>query len=175
MKKKNHEDIEIIIKNNTSLILKYCLIKLNNDYHVASDVTQEVMITLFKKWQSLKKDNITAWLYRTADNHIKRYYTKLKKDKQYVIFDCEQQSVQQFENEKMKLETGIYKYIHKIYKSLDDDEKILFTYRYQQDLTLREISKIMNIPYSTLYDKLRKLKGKIETIIKNVLEETGLY
>lgn len=66
-----------IVKKYYTVILNYCLYKLNGNLTSAEDVTQEVFLTLYKKLHRLRiSDDIKYWLYKTADYEIKTYLRK---------------------------------------------------------------------------------------------------
>lgn len=76
----NLNDYEGIVREHSPAIYRYCLFKLNNDSASAEDVTSEVMLLLFRKWNTLDTaGNIRAWLYRAADNLIMRKRSEIHK------------------------------------------------------------------------------------------------
>ena len=71
------EVFEFIYRKYYTAILKYCNMRLQNDFYAAEDCAQEVFLVLLKKLPKLMYyDNLGAWLYRTADIVMKNYRKK---------------------------------------------------------------------------------------------------
>ena len=159
--------LEDVILKYTPIITKYCLPKLQYNYHDAEEATSNVMITLYKKWDGLKKENIYRWLYKVADNHIKKIITKRAKDfKRESIYIDEISAENELFQDYTLSYISIEKHINDIISSLDEEERKLFSYRYTEEMKLREISAVTNIPYTTLHGKYSKLEKKVRDFIK---------
>ena len=168
--------IEEIIVKNSAAIFRYCLTRLNNNHHDAEEVTSNVMFTLFLKWDKLKKDNITAWLYRAADIHVRNFHKKMKRELKRASYSFDEddkffENYPVYDNYSLLSEKDLHRLISDIYDKLTAEERNLYDLRYRQRLTLKEIARKLNLPYSTLYDKNRVLKSKLETYIKEIADK----
>ena len=68
--------VEYLIKSYYKEIFNYCYNRLG-DFHAAEDCTQEVMLVLYKKVNTLDMSkDILTWLYSVADKEIKSYQRK---------------------------------------------------------------------------------------------------
>lgn len=146
-------------------IFTYCVDRISRDEFSADEITNDVFVALFRKWDTLEFTEIRAWLFRTADNYMRHHYRTQKKKNaieeisernlpaELTSNDCEEQIISE-------------NYVSSIADKLDDDEKILFRYRYIDQMTLTEISKLTGIPYSTLRGKLNQIKKKIQDYMK---------
>jgi len=167
-------NIEEIIKKNSPAIFKYCLLRMNNNLHQADEIVSDVMCTLFEKWNKLEKDNITAWLYRVADNHIKNFFKRQKKElEKRLCYDDDElfQKLHFYDNYNDISDIELQKYIDEIYEKLSDDEKILYDLRNRQKLTLNEVVEKLSIPYSTLRYREMKLSIKLKELIKEISDK----
>ena len=71
------EPAEYLIKSYYREIFRYCYNRLYGDFHAAEDCTQEVMLVLYKKVNTLDMSKeIRSWLYSVADKKIKTYQRK---------------------------------------------------------------------------------------------------
>lgn len=82
------KEYEAIYKKYHSPILIYCNIKLQCNQLNAEDCTEKVFETLYsKKDQFYSMENIRAWLYRTADNFIRKSCRESKKDFEILHYE----------------------------------------------------------------------------------------
>jgi RNA polymerase sigma factor (sigma-70 family) len=130
------------------------------------------MYTLLKKWDSLKKDNIVAWLFRVADKHIKNTFKQMKREENRRVFNVNKpiHELPTYSNYNDISEKDVKKYIDEIYEKLSDEEKEIYELRYRKNLTLREIVKELNMPYGTLYYQNRQLEVKLKNLIKEIAD-----
>ena len=160
----------IVRKHKTELQL-YILNKINNNPHLAEEITQEVFILLFEKWVSLKNlDNIRTWLFRTSDNYIRRKRRELFKSEKYYFefneYEKNNSSVVYNEFNKDSYE----KYLYEINKALNDEQQKIFHYYFIKGLKIVEISNLMDIPHSTLRHKIMRIKEIIQPVITHILD-----
>ncbi len=150
-----NEYIEIT-KKYYSVINAYCLYKLGNKY-AADDVTQEVFFTFYKKLGKIRmNENIKLWLYRTADMKIKEYMRK----------NSQEQSIEDFCDE-LTVEDNYPGISESALDCLSDEEKELIS-NYYSGIDKNDIAASLNIPISTLYMRIYRIKNKLaKHIYKN--------
>lgn len=153
----------------------FCLSKLyDNEY--AEEATNDVMIELYKHWKKLKRsDKIKSWLYSVASNVIKRKYKKINmsnnkvnsfeelSDKGVLLTDekCEFDFLIGNETFDLNFE------LSKISQMLPEEYRKIFSLYFLEKRTVMDISKSLNMPYSTIRYKICKSKAIAKTIIKN--------
>lgn len=169
-----------IVAHNYTTILKYCLLRLSFVKPNAEEVADDVFITLFLKWDELDlSDNITAWLYRVADNCIKRY--NAKKSDEISLDECKD-TIERFNVYEDDIEALIEQITYKqelerIISDLPDNLKDIFIYRFVEGKPLQEVEKITGIPYSTVRLRIKKIIGRLSFLKKpaNMEEKQGLH
>lgn len=100
------DEYKIILDKYYTKIYNYCLVKMKNEDD-AYDCVQQVFYILFVKHDIVEStNNISLWLYRTADKVISRYW---KKNRKHIDLDSvtEADNSIQFENSYEILETLI--------------------------------------------------------------------
>jgi len=140
---------------------------------VAEDIAQQVF---YKIWQYLltsenKIDNLNAFLYRSANNLIADYYRKA--ERKNITIDGENNSMEV--EKKLSAEPSYIKEtdqglaietIKRSLKQLSPEYQQLITWRYLDDLSITEITKISgksrNAIYVGIHRALKELK-KITT------------
>ena len=151
-------------------IYKYCNIRLESGKSYSYDITNEVFVLLCEKWDSLRKENIRAWLYRTADNMIKEFLrkhrTQMKKIKYIEDLDdytadnlTYEQNFDDTDDKSNDEDTEIYK--NEILNALSDEEKELFHMFYTKKLSYEEICGKLNISKENLKKRLYRFRKKI--------------
>lgn len=156
-----------------SMIYNYCLENLYKDVDSANDACTNVFMVFNRKQDKVSDESVRLWLYSTAKNVIKsvkrRYARKFKNIKIQNIDDCEI-SVELFDDITMSPEY-IKKVKIEIMERLDENDKILFKYKYIDEKSLNEIAEILNIPYSTLYYNMTEVTRLSKKILKEITDK----
>ena len=154
-------------------IFEYCLTKISFDRDCAAEAADNVFVTLYRKWDKLTLgENVKFWLYRTADNFIKKQHKKKKRtgDRLDVFSgpeDIEDREEFASRDVYFKSETSEDDMILEIRDSVSEEYRELFKLRYVEKKTLEEISSVLDVPYSTL----RRRIAKLDIVIKRIIHE----
>lgn len=156
---------DIVTKHRDGL-LKYCTNKVPNDYFAAEEITNDVFVIMYQKWNTIHFTGTKTWLIKTANYRILNYFRN--KNYEDSLSDFTDQNLPD-ELRYDTLEDSIVseQFIQAILSSLDDTERMLFTYRYTDGMTISEISELTEIPYSTVRLKLIDIENTIRNLIKN--------
>jgi len=159
-------ELENISEQYYMLIYKYCYIRLESKNMYSYDITNEVFVLLCEKWDSLKKENVRAWLYRTADILLKAFFRKqqkIRKELAYIEdldgFTADSLTYEQdFENISDE-EIEIYR--DEVLDSLSESERELFDMVFTEKLPYGEICEQLLLSRETLKKRLYRLRQKI--------------
>ena len=119
------------------------------------DVVQNTFISAYQSIKTLKnKKYFKTWLVKILINKCNDFYLRNKRDNISLnILD---------ENTEIHFEDFTNDYgIDYLIKSLSKDEQTILTLYYLEGYNEKEISKILNINYSTIRTKIRRAKNKI--------------
>lgn len=182
MKKQNEENYMVdnneymrIVKKYRKPLFKYCYYRLCHDKTLTEETIDDVLCILYRKWDTLDlSGNIRAYLYRVADNCIKR---KLDNHRKYYKhnesldeaiennrFDHMYQCDDYFNGD----ESTDEKHIERIKQVLPEEYRKIFVYRYIEKKTLVEISELTKIPYSSLRLRISKVEKMVREEIKKI-------
>lgn len=140
------EPIERLIESYYKEIFNYCHNRLYGDFHAAEDCTQEVMLVLYKKVNTLDMSkDIRPWLYSVADKEIKTYQRK-KVDTVDIETMAEQLSENPFESSILDI--------------LTDDERQLMD-DYLSGADRMKLAKKEDLTLGALYKRISRIKEKI--------------
>ena len=147
------EPVEYLIESYYKDIFNYCHNRLYGDFHAAEDCTQEVMLVLYKKVNTLDMSkDIRPWLYSVADKEIKAYQRK-KVDTVDIETMSEQLSENPFESSVLDV--------------LTDDERQLMD-DYLSGADRMELAKKKDLTLGALYKRVSRIKEKIlKSLLKN--------
>lgn len=139
----------------------------------AEEVSQDSFVKAYKNLATFKGDSkFSTWIYKIA------YYASLdvvKKNKRLVYSEdidafkaSELGSVQ--DSLKCLEEKERKEVINKALLKLPDEERVIITLFYFEDLSIKEISKIVNLSEDNIKVKLFRSRKKLASFLKNVVE-----
>lgn len=169
--------VEAIVKTNDTLMFevlydRYATMVYNKCYGFANgvdeakDLTQDVFLRVFVKLGSFKgKSKFSTWLYAFTYNHCVNYVTrntakKLEKksiSSEYVDIENigeDIDSTREFDNmrvEKLKIVMDL----------ISPDEKMIILLKYQDNLSIKELSEALDIGESAVKMRLKRAKEKL--------------
>ena len=169
--------VEAIVKTNDTLLFevlydRYASMVYNKCYGFANgvdeakDLTQDVFLRIFVKLGSFKgKSKFSTWLYAFTYNHCVNYVTRntaKKFEKKSISSDHidienigeEIDSTQEFQN--MRVEQ-----LKIVMEMISPDEKMILLLKYQDNLSIREMSEALDIGESAVKMRLKRAKEKL--------------
>lgn len=148
-------------------------IRIIKNREEAEEVAQDTFVKAYKNLEKFKGDSkFSTWLYKIA------YYASLdvvKRNKRFVnseniddLNDGDLGSMQDaleylHEKERKKI-------INDALLKLNEDERIILTLYYFEELPVKEISKVVNLSVDNIKTKLFRSRKKLATILKHVIE-----
>lgn len=177
--------VEAIVKTNNTLLFevlydRYAAMVYNKCYGFANgvdeakDLTQDVFLRVFVKLASFKgKSKFSTWLYAFTYNHCVNYVTRntaKKIEKQSVSSDSienigeEIDSTREFDN--MRVEK-----LKKVMELISPDEKMILLLKYQDNLSIRELSEALDIGESAVKMRLKRAKEKLVRKYENYTKD----
>ncbi|MCX6753364.1 MAG: RNA polymerase sigma factor [Candidatus Nomurabacteria bacterium] len=145
-------------------IFRYCHYKTSNR-ELALDLTAD---TFTKTWEYIadgkKIDNLRALLYRVANNLIIDYHRKKKESSLDSL--TEQGFDISTENTKEKYEDNFdNKKAMEAIQELDENYRDIIIMRYVDDLSIKEIAKILNEKENNISVKIHRALDKLKKIL----------
>lgn len=177
--------VEAIVKTNDTLLFevlydRYSTMVYNKCYSFANssdeakDLTQDVFLRVFIKLNSFKgRSKFSSWLYAFTYNHCVNYVTRntaKKIEKQSVSSDSIENigedidSTQEFKD--MKIEQ-----LKKVMELITPDEKMILLLKYQDNLSIKELSQALDIGESAVKMRLKRAKEKLVLKYNNYMND----
>ena len=179
--------VEAIVKTNDTLLFevlydRYASMVYNKCYGFANgvdeakDLTQDVFLRVFVKLASFKgKSKFSTWLYAFTYNHCVNYVTRntaKKIEKQSVSSDTienigeDVDSTREFES--MRVEQ-----LKHVMELISPDEKMILLLKYQDNLSIKELSQALEIGESAVKMRLKRAKEKLVQKYNNLYTKDG--
>lgn len=159
----NQEAFSKLIEEVKLKLYKTGISILKNDEDTC-DAIQETLINAYKSLNTLKNNEyFSTWIMKIL---INKCYDIIRKNKKIINI-----------NEKIKLEQDMYYEMYSqeselevVLNKIDKDLKMVTVLYYYDDLSVSEISEVLNIPEGTVKSRLSRARSKIYAILK---EEEG--
>ncbi len=171
----DEELVETIVKTNDTMLFevlydRFANMVYNKCYGFANgedeakDLTQDIFLRVFVKLGSFKGNSkFSTWLYSFTYNHCVNYVTRntaKKIEKKSVSSDSIENigedidSTQEFQN--MRVEK-----LKKVMELISPDEKMILLLKYQDNLSIKELSEALDIGESAVKMRLKRAKEKL--------------
>ena len=161
-----------LVQQYKNRIYSYSIYMLKNRMD-ADDITQEVLI---KIWKNINQFNILAaktWIMKTTHNlcidYLRRRKSELNKNP-YSVDDVSE-FIENKENENPMLKTEnkfAEQKIKKAIKNLSDNQKSVFVLYEIQGLKYKEISKTLDMPINSVKVTLMRARKELQTNLHEI-------
>jgi len=148
-------------------------IKIVKNREEAEEISQDVFVKAYENLASFKGDSkFSTWIYKIAYyaslDAIKRNKRQINSENLDTIneidFENMQDALQYMHNKERK------KIINDALLKLSEEESIILTLFYFEELSIKEISKVVNLSIDNIKIKLFRSRKKLASILKNVIE-----
>ena len=137
--------------------------QLNGDESLASDFTQDAFMRVWTARDKFAGSNFRTWILTIAYNLVKNHYRHNEYEKQYEAF-AKQTKEQVVENNIVEqLDNDAFdKALRQELKKLQPEGRLLFSLRFEEELTVPEIATLMAIPEGTVKSRLYVLTQNLK-------------
>ena len=140
--------------------------QLNGDEALAADLTQDAFMRVWTARDKFSGTNFRTWMFTMSYNLLKNYYRHDEHQKEYEFLSKQTQEevadnhiVEQIDND------AFDQALRKTLETLPAESRLLFSFRFEEELTVPEIADLMGLPEGTvksrLYTLTQTLKQKL--------------
>lgn len=159
--------MEVLVKRHYKYIFSYVYRKVG-DYHLAYDMTQEILIKMMKSLYQYKSfGKFPHWLLTIAVNHCRDYYRsrsykqKLQENELSPSIKDGKENVEDLVSKKEESER-----VRLALEQLPEYQREAIILKYYQDLKIKEIAKITDAKESTVKSRLKQGIDKLRILLK---------
>lgn len=149
------------------VIIKKCKTYVK-DEDTAEDLSQEVLIKIFMKIKSFKKEaNFSTWLYAIIHNTCIDYLRKNKKNTRQVLTDKMVDELPELIDEVDELPIELSEAIlDKLLDEIGPEEKLLLLLKYKEKHSIKDIQASLQLSESAIKMRLKRAKEKVNKLYK---------
>ena len=163
---------ELLYDRYSAKIFHKCL-SIIKDREAAKDCTHDIMVKIFMKLGDFKgKSAFSLWVHSISYNYCMDY---LSKQKRLDFSDYSDHEYEAVANDDESLESKLLQdlkltQLEVVFEQLTPDEKIILMMRYQDGLSVKEISDTLNVGESAVKMRLKRSRDHLAELI-NVLDK----
>lgn len=153
-----------IYKRYSQKMFSYFFRMLWKDKELAEDCTQELFVKLVKNAGSFEPErNFSTWIYSIANNMCKNEYRKKETRLNHLSMVKDAITTTDAVNPDLKR----FKIaVHSCTNDLADEKRTLYILRFQENLSIPQISSILNIPEGTVKSRIFYLMKEMKDKLK---------
>ncbi|MFS4494074.1 RNA polymerase sigma factor [Maribacter sp. 2308TA10-17] len=147
--------------------------KILKNHQEAEEVAQDVFVKMYSALTAFKGDSkFSTWLYKIAYYRSLDYLKKQKRSLNTSSIDSDTEfHLASTENALDNLEANERKQsIKNAIDELPEDDAVVITLHYFEELSLKEIADIMNLEANTVKVRLFRSRKRLAQLLKNKLE-----
>lgn len=143
-----------------ALLYRFFYRMLRQNQVLSEDFTQDIFLKIIEKPELFDpKRSFKSWVYTLAANKCKNAYRDKK-----AIENIDNQIFEYSENHTFDIDNQNFEtHLIKSLDALEPDAKQCFVLRYFEELSIKEIAVIMDIPEGTVKSRLHYITKKIAT------------
>lgn len=136
-------------------IFRYCLWRMA-DRQTAEDAAQETFLRLTRHFSTLRnRSKLKSWLYKIASNVCADFYRRQTWEEPPSDAPYIERGYEEVE--------GQADFLARL-RTLPEEQREVVILRFSQDLTLREIAAVLDLPLRTVQSRLRSALKKLKKL-----------
>ncbi|MFC5602018.1 RNA polymerase sigma factor [Sporosarcina koreensis] len=142
------------------------ILRMTKNPQDAQDLVQDAFIKVYRNLGKYDASgSFSSWLYRVAINHCMDEFRKKRYSTIQVEID-EAKVVNREHPEVVFLKKEKSRQLERLIATLPEDERLIILLRYVNEISYEEIGEVMDVPLSTVRNKLHRAKKKMRETVK---------
>lgn len=148
-------------------LINFAHARLRESSDFSEDCVQEAFTVFYNRLQAGENfEYPKAFLYRTLDNIVKKQKAKIVAEEMNTVsLDDPDNTIDIAVQDEIDCE----KYIRILEKSLDEDEKTLYTAKYVDGKKIEQIANETNLSVGAVTMRLSRLRKKLKNLLEDLL------
>lgn len=146
------------------------LMRQLGDSEKAADLVQDAFLRLWSSRERYLSDKcFSTWLFSIAYNLLKNEYRRSGYSNEYAEHVINSTTEEQDVDLDVRLDDRLFdEALRQELSQLDADSRLLFSLRFEEEMTVPQIAEVMKIPEGTV-------KSRQHTIIRNLKQKLKIY
>ncbi len=145
-------------------------VSIVKDHETAKDLAHDVLVKVFVKLSDFKGTSpFYGWVLAIAYNHCISYIRSKKRQK-IEDFDAHSYDIAEddIERENLELKELRLEKLETLLEELSENERAILLMRYQDDMSIREISEVLDLTESAIKMRLKRSRDRLAELFKSV-------
>lgn len=132
--------------------------QMNGDEALAADLTQDAFLRVWTARDRFSGSNFRTWLLTIGYNLVKNHYRHSEHQREYgqLLLQTQQEETDNDIIEKMEKD-AFDQALRLLLEKMPPESRMLFSLRFEEELTVPEIASLMEIPEGTVKSRLHIL------------------
>lgn len=132
--------------------------QMGGDEALAADLTQDAFMRVWTARDRYSGSSFRTWLLTIGYNLLKNHYRHSEHQKQYELFTKQTGEELADSNIIDKMEGDAFdQALRQLLENLSPESHLLFSFRFEEELTIPEIAALMELPEGTVKSRLHML------------------
>lgn len=142
------------------------ILRMTKNPQDAQDLVQDAFIKVYRNLDKYDgSGSFAGWLYRIAINHCMDEFRKKSHTTIQLEID-ETKAVNREHPEVIFLKKEKSRQLERLISTLPEDERLIILLRYVNEISYEEIGEVMDVPLSTVRNKLHRAKIKMRETVR---------
>ncbi len=166
--------LEMLYDRHSPKIFHKCL-SLIKDREAAKDCTHDIIVKVFMNLANFKgRSAFSLWVYSITYNYCMDYLSKQKKMNFSDVSDYEYDNLP---NDDSSLENKLLQdlkltQLETVFEKLNTDDRMLLMMRYQDGMSVKDISESLNLGESAIKMRLKRSRDRLADLIEELERKT---
>jgi len=154
---------EELYRRHARRLMGFFFRQLNGDESLSSDLTQDAFMRVWTARDKFSGTGFRTWLLTISYNLLKNHFRHDEHQRQYELFTKQTKEeatdnhiVEQIDNE------AFDQALRKALETLSSEGRLLFSFRFEEGLTVPEIAALMGLPEGTVKSRLHTLSQTLK-------------
>ncbi len=147
------------------------LVRTAGDPDLAADILQDAAYKAFRSRKSFRGDSsFKTWIYRIAINTLKNQWARAQRERNWVETTQDMETVGTPSPEKIALGQEDATNLSRVLGLLEERYRTAFLLKHVDELSYREISKVLNVGEGTARVRVHRARGALRALLDEELE-----
>ena len=132
--------------------------QVGKDEDLAADLVQDAFMRLWTSRNKFSGTGFSTWLFTISFNLLRNHYRHDEHRKQYELYSSKQQEVAADAHIIEQIDSRTFDLaLQRELEKLPPDGRLLFSLRFEEELTVPQIAEVMAVPEGTVKSRLHTL------------------